>query len=57
MVDLMGKENVSFTAVEGILSCLICISTAVIPSLVLLGLFRLTLCLICLAQPPPAAVH
>jgi hypothetical protein len=36
-------------------SCLICISTAVMPSLVLLGSFRLTFYLICLARLPAAA--
>ncbi len=41
-------------AVECIRSRLICISTAVIPSLVLLGILRLTLCLICLALLPAA---
>ncbi len=56
IVDCMGKEHVSSTAVECIRSCLICISTAVIPSLVLLGILRLTLCLIRLALLPAAAV-
>ena len=57
IVDSMGKENVSSSAVECIWSHLICISTTVIPSLVLLGILRLTLCLIpCLALLPAAAV-
>ncbi len=52
----MGKENVSSSVVECIRSRLICISTAVIPSLVLLKILRLTLCLIHLALLPAAAV-
>jgi hypothetical protein len=52
----MGKENVSSAAVECIWSHLICISTAVIPSLFLLGILRLTLCLIRLALLLAAAV-
>jgi hypothetical protein len=52
----MGEENVLSSAVECIRSRLICISSAVIPSLVLLGILRLTLCLILLALLPAAAV-
>ena len=40
IVDSAGKENVSSSAVECIWSHLICISTTVIPSLVLLGILR-----------------
>ena len=57
IVDSMGEESVSSSAVECILSRLICISTVVIPTLVLLGILRLTLCLIVrLALLPAAAV-
>jgi hypothetical protein len=55
MVDSVDEKNVSFSADECIRSCLICASTAVIPSLVLLGVLRLTLCLMRLALPPAAA--
>ncbi len=50
-------EGASFRAGVCIWSCRICISTAVMPSLVLLGCFRLTICLMRLAWPPAAAEH
>ena len=56
IVDSVGEENVSSSAVECIWSRLIYISTTVIPSFVLLGILRLTLCLIRLALLPAAAV-
>ncbi len=57
MEDSVGGEGASFLAGVCIESCQISISTAVIPSLVLLGSFRLTLCLMRLEQPPAAVEH
>ena len=56
MDDSMGGGKVSCPAEVFILSRQICISIAVMPSLVLLGSLRLTLCLIRLARLPAAAV-
>ena len=55
MEDSVGGEGASFLAEMCIQSRWICISTAMMPSLVLLGSFRLTLCLMRLAWPPAAA--
>ena len=56
MDDSMGGGKVSCPAEVFILSRQACISIAVMPSLVLLGSLRLTLCLIRLARLPAAAV-
>ena len=51
------RKGCVFICREVLLSRQICISTAVMPSLVLLGCLRLTLCLIRLARLPAAADH
>jgi hypothetical protein len=57
MENSVGEEGATFLAGVCIQSRWICISTAVMPSLVLPGSFRLTLCLMRLAKPPATVEH